>query len=249
MAKKTTLTEYLEDREAEATPRLARVRQSLLVFRRWLLRTILACAVIFAGWGLAYRWLNPPTTLYMMRESWRLDGVQYDWVNIEDVSPVMVRALVAAEDANFCAHWGIDSAAVRQALRDGAMRGGSTISQQTVKNAFLWQGRSWLRKAIEALMTPYAEMVWSKKRFLEIYINVAEFDTGVFGIQAAARHHFGVDAAQLNRVQAGRLAVVLPDPKGRSATEPGAGLKKHAASVIAGSDMIAADGRAACFED
>lgn len=249
MAKKTTLTEYLEDREAEATPRLARVRQSLLVFRRWLLRTILACAVIFAGWGLAYRWLNPPTTLYMMQESWRLDGVQYDWVNIEDVSPVMVRALVAAEDANFCAHWGIDSAAVRQALRDGAMRGGSTISQQTVKNAFLWQGRSWLRKAIEALMTPYAEMVWSKKRFLEIYINVAEFDTGVFGIQAAAGHHFGVDAAQLNRVQAGRLAVVLPDPKGRSATEPGAGLKKHAASVIAGSDMIAADGRAACFED
>ena len=249
MAKKTTLTEYLEDRQAEATPRLARVRQSLLVFRRWLLRTILACAVIFAGWGLAYRWLNPPTTLYMMQESWRLDGVQYDWVNIEDVSPFMVRALVAAEDANFCAHWGIDSAAVRQALRDGAMRGGSTISQQTVKNAFLWQGRSWLRKAIEALMTPYAEMVWSKKRFLEIYINVAEFDTGVFGIQAAARHHFGVDAAQLNRVQAGRLAVVLPDPKGRSATEPGAGLKKHAASVIAGSDMIAADGRAACFED
>ena len=249
MAKKTTLTEYLEDREAEATPRLARVRKSLPVLRRWLLRAILACAVIFAGWGLAYRWLNPPTTLYMMQESWRLDGVQYDWVNIEDVSPFMVRALVAAEDANFCAHWGIDSAAVRQALRDGAMRGGSTISQQTVKNAFLWQGRSWLRKAIEALMTPYAEIVWSKKRFLEIYINVAEFDTGVFGIQAAARHHFGVDAAQLNRVQAGRLAVVLPDPKGRSATEPGAGLKKHAASVIAGSDMIAADGRAACFED
>ena len=249
MAKKTNLTEYLEYHEAEATPRLARVRQSLSVLQRWLLWAILVCAVIFAGWGLAYRWLNPPTTLYMMQESWRLDGVQYDWVNIEDVSPVMVRALVAAEDANFCAHWGIDSAAVRQALRDGAMRGGSTISQQTVKNAFLWQGRSWLRKAIEALMTPYAEMVWSKKRFLEIYINVAEFDTGIFGIQAAARHHFGVDAAQLNRVQAGRLAVVLPDPKGRSATKPGVGLKKHAAAVIAGSDMIAADGRAACFED
>lgn len=249
MAKKTNLTEYLEDHEAEATPRLARVRQSLSVLQRWLLWAILVCAVIFASWGLAYRWLNPPTTLYMMQESWRLDGVQYDWVNIQDISPVMVRALVAAEDTNFCAHWGIDSAAVRQALRDGAMRGGSTISQQTVKNAFLWQGRSWLRKAIEALMTPYAEMVWSKKRFLEIYINVAEFDTGVFGIQAAARHHFGVDAAQLNRVQAGRLAVVLPDPKGRSATKPGVGLKKHAASVIAGSDMIAADGRAACFED
>ena len=249
MAKKTTSTEDLEDHEAEAPARLARVRQSLSVLRRWVLRAIFACAVIFACWGLAYRWLNPPITLYMMQESWRLDGIQYDWVDIEDVAPIMMRALVASEDANFCAHWGIDSAALRQALRDGAMRGGSTISQQTVKNAFLWQGRSWVRKAIEALMTPYAEMVWNKKRLLEIYINVAEFDTGVFGIQAAARHHFGVDSAQLNRVQAGRLAVVLPDPKGRSATKPGARLKKHAASVIAGSDMIAADGRAACFED
>ena len=249
MAKKITSTEDLEDHEAEAPARLARVRQSLPVLRRWVLRAILACAVIFVGWGLAYRWLNPPITLYMMQESWRLDGVQYDWVDIEDVAPIMVRALVASEDANFCTHWGIDSAAVRQALRDGAMRGGSTISQQTVKNAFLWQGRSWVRKAIETLVTPYAEMVWSKKRLLEIYINIAEFDTGVFGIQAAARHHFGVDAAQLNRVQAGRLAVVLPDPKGRSATKPSARLKKHAASVIAGSDMIAADGRATCFED
>ena len=185
----------------------------------------------------------------MMQESWRLGGIQYEWVNIENVAPVLVRALVAAEDANYCAHWGIDSAAVRRALRDGAMRGGSTISQQTVKNAFLWQGRSWLRKAIEALMTPYVEAVWSKRRLLEIYVNVAEFDTGVFGIQAAARHHFGINAAELNRVQAGRLAVVLPDPKGRSAIKPISRLRKQAASVIAGSDMIRIDGRAACFED
>ena len=219
------------------------------VMRRWSLRIFLALAVAFASWGLCYRWLNPPITLYMMQESWRLGGIQYEWVNIENVAPVLVRALVAAEDANYCAHWGIDSAAVRRALRDGAMRGGSTISQQTVKNAFLWQGRSWLRKAIEALMTPYVEAVWSKRRLLEIYVNVAEFDTGVFGIQAAARHHFGINAAELNRVQAGRLAVVLPDPKGRSAIKPISRLRKQAASVIAGSDMIRIDGRAACFED
>ena len=219
------------------------------LMRRWSLRVFLALAVVFASWGLAYRWLNPPITLYMMQESWRLGGIQYEWVNIENVAPVLVRALVAAEDANYCAHWGIDSAAVRRALRDGAMRGGSTISQQTVKNAFLWQGRSWLRKAIEALMTPYVEAVWSKRRLLEIYVDIAEFDTGVFGIQAAARHHFGINAAELNRVQAGRLAVVLPDPKGRSAIKPISRLRKQAASVIAGSDMIRIDGRAACFED
>ena len=249
MVKKTTFSEetLVDGPGKDTVP--ARFWCVFKLIRRWSLRVFLALAVIFASWGLAYRWLNPPITLYMMQESWRLGGIQYEWVNIENVAPVLVRALVAAEDANYCAHWGIDSAAVRRALRDGAMRGGSTISQQTVKNAFLWQGRSWLRKAIEALMTPYVEAVWSKRRLLEIYVNVAEFDTGVFGIQAAARHHFGINAAELNRVQAGRLAVVLPDPKGRSAIKPISRLRKQAASVIAGSDMIRIDGRAACFED
>ena len=249
MVKKTTSSEepLVDGPGKERRP--IRFWYVFMLMRRWSLRVFLALAVIFASWGLAYRWLNPPITLYMMQESWRLGGIQYEWVNIENVAPVLVRALVAAEDANYCAHWGIDSAAVRRALRDGAMRGGSTISQQTVKNAFLWQGRSWLRKAIEAFMTPYVEAVWSKRRLLEIYVNVAEFDTGVFGIQAAARHHFGINAAELNRVQAGRLAVVLPDPKGRSAIKPISRLRKQAASVIAGSDMIRIDGRAACFED
>ena len=222
---------------------------TLTLIRRWSFRSIL---LIFSGlaiWGLMYRWVNPPTTLYIIQESWRLGEVKQDWVDIEDVSPVMVRALVAAEDANFCNHWGIDSAAVRKALKQGAMRGGSTISQQVVKNAFLWPGRSWLRKAIEALMTPYVDLLWNKRRMLEIYLNIAEFDTGVFGIQAAAQHHFGVNAKNLNRVQAGRLAVVLPDPKGRSAIAPSKSLRKRAASVIAGTDMIRGDGRSKCFED
>ena len=249
MAKKPTFSEEPPVDEGEGKLRRASFWYVVRLVRWWALRAFLAFVVIFASWGLAYRWVNPPITLYMIQESWRLGGIQYEWVDIEDVAPVMVRALVAAEDANFCAHWGIDSAAVRRALRDGAMRGGSTISQQAVKNAFLWQGRSWLRKAIEAFMTPYAEAIWTKRRLLEIYANVAEFDTGVFGIEAAARHHFGVNAAELNRVQAGRLAVVLPDPKGRSAIKPVSRLRKQAASVIAGSDMIRKDGRAACFED
>ena len=217
--------------------------------RRWTVRGIVALVVFLGLWGLSYRWINPPVTLYMLQENWRLGDVYQEWVDIEDVSPVMVRALVAAEDANFCLHWGIDSAAVRKALKQGAMRGGSTISQQVVKNAFLWPGRNWLRKAIEALMTPYVDLLWNKRRMLEIYLNIAEFDTGIFGIQAAAQYHFGVNAKNLNRVQAGRLAVVLPDPKGRSAIAPSKSLRKRAASVIAGTDMIRRDGRSKCFED
>ena len=214
-----------------------------------LIWSLLAVALVFLAWGLIYRWVNPPITFYMMQERARLGEIQYKWVDIEQVAPMLRRAVVAAEDANFCTHWGIDSAAVRQALREGALRGGSTISQQTVKNAFLWPGRNWLRKAVEALLTPYIEMVWSKRRLLEIYLNIAEFDTGVFGIEAAAWHHFGVAAKDLNRVQAGRLAVVLPDPKGRSAIRPNQDTRKRAASVIAGADMIRKDGRAECFED
>ena len=247
------MTEPSEDPldRADDTPQWwpGRLGPMLQGLRRVLLWSLLAVALVFLAWGLIYRWVNPPITFYMMQERARLGEIQYQWVDIEQVAPMLRRAVVAAEDANFCTHWGIDSAAVRQALRAGALRGGSTISQQTVKNAFLWPGRNWLRKAVEALLTPYIEMVWSKRRLLEIYLNIAEFDTGVFGIEAAAWHHFGVAAKDLNRVQAGRLAVVLPDPKGRSAIRPNKDTRKRAASVIAGADMIRKDGRAECFED
>ena len=247
------MTEPIEDpfESADDTPRCwpGRLWPMLRGLRRVLIWSLLAVALVFLAWGLIYRWVNPPITFYMMQERARLGEIQYKWVDIEQVAQMLRRAVVAAEDANFCTHWGIDSAAVRQALRAGALRGGSTISQQTVKNAFLWPGRNWLRKAVEALLTPYIEMVWSKRRLLEIYLNIAEFDTGVFGIEAAAWYHFGVAAKDLNRVQAGRLAVVLPDPKGRSAIRPNKDTRKRAASVIAGADMIRKDGRAECFED
>ena len=238
------------DRPDDIPPRRSgRVGALLRRARRLLLWSLFVVVLLFLVWGLIYRWVNPPITFYMMQERARLGEIQYQWIDIEEVSPMLRRAVVAAEDANFCTHWGIDSAAVRQALREGALRGGSTISQQTIKNAFLWPGRNWLRKAVEALLTPYIELVWSKRRLLEIYLNIAEFDTGVFGIEAAAWHHFGVSAKDLSRVQAGRLAVVLPDPKGRSAIRPAKEIKKRAASVIAGADLIRKDGRAKCFED
>ncbi|MGB1235122.1 MAG: monofunctional biosynthetic peptidoglycan transglycosylase [Planktomarina sp.] len=224
------------------------IRRAWRFIRRWVLRLILLLTVIFALWIVAYKYLTPWTTIYMMQENWRQDGVQYEWVDMDQIAPVMQRAVVAAEDANYCLHWGLDSAAIQMALQEGAVRGGSTISQQTVKNAFLWQGRNWVRKGLEAALTPIADWVWGKERMLEIYLNIIEFDTGVFGIQAAAQHHFGVDAKDLNRVQAGRLAAVLPNPKDYSAVRPSAFMQKRARSIIAGSDIIRRDGRANCFQ-
>ncbi len=198
---------------------------------------------------LSYRFINPPGTFYMWSEGRRLgQPVAYDWVDAEDVAPVMMRALVAAEDANFCTHWGFDMRAIRAAIAEGGNRGASTISQQVVKNAFLWQGRSWPRKALEASITPLMEALWPKRRILEVYMNVAEFDEGVFGVEAAARHYFGVAPADLSSTQAARLAAILPDPKDRSASRPSNFVQRRAAQIRDGAATIARDGRAACFE-
>uniref|UniRef100_UPI003D1065DB transglycosylase domain-containing protein n=1 Tax=Altererythrobacter sp. TaxID=1872480 RepID=UPI003D1065DB len=117
---------------------------------------------------------------------------------------------------------------------DGATRGASTISQQTAKNVFLWQGRSWVRKGLEAALTPVIELLWGKRRIMEVYLNVAEFDEGVFGVGAAARHYFGVAAGDLTPAQAARLMAVLPDPKDRSASRPSAGVQRRARAISAG---------------
>jgi monofunctional glycosyltransferase len=191
--------------------------------------------------------VNPPTTPYMLTERARLGVLSHDWVPMDRIAPVMQRSVVAAEDANYCLHWGFDMAAIRAALDAGASRGASTISQQVAKNVYLWQGRSWLRKAMEAGLTPLVELVWSKRRILEVYLNVAEFDEGVFGVEAASRHYFGVSAADLTPTQAARLAAVLPSPKTRSASNPTAFVQRRAAAIRDGAATIEADGRAVCF--
>ncbi len=221
----------------------------LAFLRRWTWRIALISVVVVAGVITSHRVIEPPRTFYMGQEARRLDRIDHRWVSMSQIAPVMARSLVAAEDANFCRHWGFDMAEIRVAINQGSRRGASTLSQQVVKNVYLWHGRSWPRKALEALMTPLVEAAWPKRRIVEIYLNVAEFDEGVFGIEAAARHYFGVAAADLNAVQAARLAAVLPDPKGRSASAPSARLRARAASILDGAATIARDGRAACFED
>ena len=205
-------------------------------------------AAVYALLIVAFSFLPPPINLYQLSESWRLGGIDKDWTQWDDIAPVMGRSVVAAEDANFCLHWGFDMAAIRLAVAEGSSRGASTLSQQVVKNVFLWQGRSWLRKAMEAVLTPLVELVWSKQRILEVYLNVAEFGEGVFGVQAAAQHYFGVNAADLTATEAARLAAALPDPKDRNPADPSSSLRKRAAQVVAGAETIAADGRSACFE-
>ncbi len=217
--------------------------------RRIILRLCVVGIMAVAFVVVLFAIVRPPVTPYMVAERLRLGApLDRDWVRMADIAPVMARSAVAGEDANFCLHWGLDLNAIRAALDDGGARGASTISQQTVKNVYLWHGRSWVRKAMEATLTPVVEAVWTKRRILEVYLNVAEFDEGVFGVQAAAQHYFGVDAADLTPVQAARLAAILPDPKGRSASDPSQFVRRQAARILDGAATIQADGRAACFE-
>ncbi|MFT6674786.1 MAG: monofunctional biosynthetic peptidoglycan transglycosylase [Sulfitobacter sp.] len=191
---------------------------------------------------------NPPTNIHMFSEGRKLPEVKQTWVPLSDIAPVMARSAVAAEDANFCQHWGFDLAAIKLAIAEGSARGASTISQQTVKNVYLWQGRTWIRKAMEAMMTPLVEAIWSKRRIIEVYLNIAEFDAGVFGVEAAAQHYFGIAASELSALQAARLAAILPAPKDRSASNPSAYVRKRAVQIRDGAATISKDGRAACFE-
>lgn len=224
-----------------------RVRPLRWAFR-WLLRAVAVAFLITVVWVLTYTVVNPPTTIYMAREKNRIGAIDRAWVPMEAIAPVMARSAVAAEDANFCNHWGIDMAAIRAAVAEGGQRGGSTISQQVVKNVFLWHGRSYARKVLEAAITPIVEALWSKRRILEVYLNVAEFDEGVFGVEAAARHYFGVGPEALTPMQSARLAAILPDPKGRSAAAPSGFVQRRAAAIRDGAATIARDGRAVCFE-
>ena len=225
------------------------IRRLSMWLRRWVRRVILGGVVLVLVLLFALKFINPPTTYTIWSETRRLGEVDRQWFPIEEIAPHAVRSIVAAEDANFCLHWGFDMAAIRTALEDGGARGASTLSQQTVKNVFLWQGRSWPRKAMEAVLTPMSELMWSKRRILELYMNIAEFDEGVFGIDAASHHYFDTSPSKLSRTQAARLAMVLPNPKGRSASKPTANQRKRAERIADGAATIKADGRSACFED
>jgi monofunctional glycosyltransferase len=196
-----------------------------------------------------YRWVNPPASTLMLGQ-W-LTGTRIDqrWVPLDRISPYLQRAVITSEDGRFCRHHGVDWDEIEEALeraRDGVPRGGSTISMQVVKNLFLWPSKSYVRKALEIPLTYAIEFAWSKRRILEIYLNIAEWGPGVFGAEAAARYHFGKQAAALTPSQAALLAVALPNPRERRAGSPGPGTLRLATNLHA--RMMGAAGSTACVQ-
>ncbi len=178
----------------------------------------LALVVLLIG---LYRFVDPPGSMLMLIRWIGGNQIEQTWVPIERISPQLVRAVVVAEDGRFCDHWGIDLEALQEAIERGAARGASTISMQVVKNMFLWPSKSYVRKIIELPLTVIMEIVWPKRRILEVYLNVAEWGPGVFGAEAAARHHFNKSSARLSENEAALLAASLPNPVRRDAGDPG----------------------------
>ncbi len=175
---------------------------------------------------LIYRVLPPPLTPLMVIRGLDDYPREYEWRPLHDISAQLGRAVVAAEDQNFCSHSGFDVEAIKRAWEnygtsDGTVRGGSTISQQTAKNVFLWPGRTWIRKGLEAWLTVYIETLWTKQRILEMYLNVVEWGPGIYGAEAAAQHHFNKSAGNLTAHEAALLATVLPSPLKWSPSNPG----------------------------
>jgi monofunctional glycosyltransferase len=190
----------------------------LKALRRLLLRLVVVGVLLTVGLTVPLRWIDPPGSAYMLADRvFRNQPVEFEWVPAERISPYMKLAVIAAEDQNFPHHRGFDAREIRAALdahRQGSrLRGASTISQQLARNLYLWSGRNWVRKGLEMGLTVPLELSLSKARILEIYLNVVEFDTGVYGAEAAARHYFGKSALNLTREEAALLAATLPAPK------------------------------------
>lgn len=211
---------------------------------RWAGLLSLAFVLLSLASVLAMRWLNPWTSAFILRDraialfSGDADyRYEHQWLSWQRISPAMKATVVAAEDQKFPEHWGFDFDSMEKAWannqRGRKVRGASTISQQTAKNLFLWPGRSLVRKGIEAYFTVLLEMCWPKRRILEVYLNIAEFGKGVFGVEAASRHFFHKSAAQLNPQEAALLAAVLPGPKRLLVNRPSSYVRLRQAWIIA----------------
>ena len=217
----------------------------------WIVKAILIFLVGSVAWVLLYRFVNPPLTFTQLGDLIAGNGARREWVAIERIDRDMVRAVVAGEDSKFCSHDGFDRQAIEEAMRRNArggrvIRGGSTISQQTAKNAFLWQGGGWFRKGLEAWFTVLIENLWDKRRIMEVYLNVAETGIGTYGVEAGAQRYFGHGADRLTASEAARIAAVLPLPKRREAVAPTGFTRRYGTMISARIGVVRRDGLDAC---
>jgi len=223
--------------------------------RRPVLTVLGVLAVLLFGGVALYRVVPPPQTWLMTTRLIEGEGRDYRWRSLDDISPRLVDAVIASEDSTFCAHSGFDMKAIEKALKTnarvekrgrGRIRGGSTISQQTAKNVFLWPGRDWIRKGLEAGYTVLIETTWGKRRIMEVYLNVAEWGPGVYGAEAAARHWYGKGADELTAREAARLAAILPSPRRYKAAAPGPYIRRRASRIQAAMGTVRNDGLNVC---
>ncbi len=205
--------------------------------RRLALALLLILFALPAVQVLLHRWVPVWLTPLQIVRVVTGHGLDRTWTAIEDISPDLIRAVIAAEDARFCTHTGFDVREMRKAWQDwqdgGSIRGASTISMQTARNAFLWPGRDPIRKGLELYMTPWMETAWPKKRIMEVYLNIAEWGPGLYGAEAAARRYFNKPAAKLSRQEASLMAAVLPNPLRWSPAEPTAYIQRRAGTIRA----------------
>jgi monofunctional biosynthetic peptidoglycan transglycosylase len=220
-----------------------------------LLRTLWILILVFGLIGpilavALYRFVPPPITYLMVERTIEGKGFSRHWRDVDEISPTLVRAVIAAEDARFCEHHGFDFNAIKKAqaynARGRKVRGGSTISQQTAKNVFLWPQRSYLRKGLEAYFTVLIEAGWGKRRIMEVYLNSIEWGPGVYGVDAAAQKNFGVGADRLSAAQAARLAAILPSPLKWRAAQPGPYVRKRSGKIKAAAGTVRREGLASC---
>jgi monofunctional glycosyltransferase len=220
---------------------------------RWTGRAIIIFVVGSIVWVGLYRFVPPPVTVTMLANAMDGRGITKDWMSLDDMSPNMPRAAIAAEDGNFCTHHGFDFKAIQKAMEsnfqgDRRIRGGSTISQQTAKNAFLWQNGGYLRKGLEAWFTVLIELTWPKKRIMEVYLNLAETGIGTYGANAGAMRYFGHDAAHLTRAEAARIAAVLPLPKKREAISPTGFTRRYGDRIAKRISQVQRYGQDSCLK-
>jgi len=240
-------------RRGSTIPKYKRRRKGSFLGRLvgWIVKLTLAVIIISVLWVLAYRFVNPPITFNMIGDLVAGRGAHKDWMPIGQIDRDMVRGAIAAEDSKFCTHHGFDFEAIEDAMKrnasGGRIRGGSTISQQTAKNAFLWNGGGYARKGAEAWFTFLIEHLWGKRRIMEVYLNLAETGIGTYGVNAGAERYFGHDASAMSPTEAARIAAVLPLPKKRGAVAPKGFTRRYGNIIAARIPAVARDGLDVCI--